>query len=92
MSKFNTDKVREELESDVWGARELQSQLRKTLDEIDKLEDEKAAITIDKSKVEQHTKDAIWTKIQRDAGSCLYISLTQAREAIEQAMDSVGGK
>ena len=40
MSKFNTDKVREELESDKWSARELQSQLRQALNEIDRLKEE----------------------------------------------------
>ena len=64
MSKFNTDKVREELESDVWGARELQSQLRKTLDEIDRLE-----------KIEQHTKETVWKVMQLfiDPDGCDYI-------------------
>lgn len=35
MDKINTDTKREELESDMWSARELQSQLRKALKEID---------------------------------------------------------
>jgi len=35
--------------------------------------------------VEQRIRNAIWAKIQKDAGNTLYVSLKQAREAIESA-------
>ena len=57
---------------------------------VDKIDTLETHIQHDEFYAIRRTKNAIWAKIQRDAGSCLYISLTQAREAIEQAIDSVG--
>ncbi len=96
MSKFNTDEIREELASDVWGARELQSQLRNALNEIDRLEEEQGKVRSELEKwhvgqIEQRTKDACKEacrqKVEKQSspdGLYLY--------EIEQAVDSVGEK
>lgn len=97
MSKFNTDKVREELESDKWSARELQSQLRQALNEIDRLKETikdkdeycTAILDLDKERVmviEQRTKAAVEEALYDEIAYALGPGYwDKAKQAIKEA-------
>ena len=84
MSKININEIRERLN----GGEDLWDELVEALDaEIYRLKgtmEDYDDASISPSSLVSSTKAEVWAKIQRKAGTCLYMSLKQIREAIEE--------